>query len=219
MVALSTIPEKLQGYVDPTVPTFSDVPLTDPAEKAVWLEIIPATPFFQPNGATTTCFMQDVLDAMQALPDFYAIVYINQPDGTIPAINGPSTMTRMNLYGTSAANHLNQVLRLVNDFDEPPDFTLPGDPTSALEGVVIRCQVPAGTSSYDAYPGTLVNGSADISVDCYSQAGDVMEIQIQVDPSPTGTGQEFQIGFDPGTLKVRRGTNGGQETNPRRTIN
>jgi len=216
-VVINSVPDKLEGYTDPDSATFGDIPITHAAEKAVWLELIPATSFFQPDGATTTCFAEDVMDDVAALPDIYAIIFNNQADSTIPSTNGMGTVTRMYVYGTSPANHLTGVVRLVNNLDEPPDFTVP-QATTALEAVSLRCQVPEGGGNYVSYSGPIASGSADLTVDCHIQTGDTMELQIQIDPDPSGAGHEAQIGIDPTTLTIRRGSEGVQETNPRKTI-
>ena len=218
-VVVMLIPDKLQGYTEPSAgASFSDVPADHGAEEALWLEIIPATAFFQPTALATTCFVQEVADAVQALPDIYAVVFLNDPDGNVGPTGNVSSVSRFNLYGTSPANHLAGIVRLVNNLDEPPDFTVP-QPTQALEAVGLRCQAPDGGSNFTDYDSPLnADGYADFSVDCYSEASGAIEIQIRIDPGIDGAGEAAQIGIDPTTLTVRRGPDGGQETNPRKTV-
>jgi|GEM_PF-5624530 len=217
-VAMSLVPAaKLQGYTAPTVASFSDVPVGNPAfaavEKAVWLEVISVTPFFQPAGSTTTCYAEGVITKVQALPAIYAVVFSNQASGPLATTSGPSTTTRMHLYGTSTTNHLTQMVRVVNNL--AADFTVP-QATTGLEAVVIRCEIPPG-SSYTSYPLPLDgSGKAEFAtLDCFSQSGGMIELQLQMDPSPSGAGQQARIGIDPGTLPVR----GGQANAPTKTIN
>ncbi|MFH0838153.1 MAG: hypothetical protein V1880_02715 [Patescibacteria group bacterium] len=150
---------------------------------------------------------------MGNLPDIYAVVFWNAASGNIGAGSGPSTVVRMNVYGTSPAKHLTQLVKVVNNLSG--DFKVP-QPTGALEAAIVRCQDPGGGMNYSPYPLPLTAGSADFnSLDCYNQASGAMELQLQIDPDINGVGQQVRIGIDPTTLPVR----GGQSDNPTKTIN
>ena len=221
---ISVVPAaKLQGYVEPTIATFPDVPLGNPVfpavEKSVWLELIPVTPFFNPEDLTNTCFAQDTFALMQALPSIYDVVSANQASGNLSGSLGPTLTTQTYVYGTSFSSHLTQMVRVVNNLSG--DFTVP-QPTKALEAIVIRCQFANGSPNYNSYtvsfdPLTWDGKAEFTNLDCYSDSSGTVELQLQMNPSalPQAVGQQARIGIDPGTLPVR----GGQANAPTKTIN
>ncbi|MBU0705657.1 hypothetical protein KJ657_03925 [Patescibacteria group bacterium] len=210
---IGQVPEKLQGYSDPVVATFGDVALAHPAfsaiEKAVWLELVPVTPFFHPADPTTTCFAQDVVTAMGNLPDIYAVVFSASPSQNLGSGVGAVDAVIFKVYGTNPGNHLTQMLRLVNNLSG--GYTAP-QTTTALEAVLILCEVPAG-GSFTTYSLPLTAGAADFnSLNCYKNDGSPMELHIQVDPVAVG---QVRIGIDPTTITIR---GKGQVNNPIFTI-
>lgn len=212
---------QFQGYVEPSVASFQDVPVGNPAfsavERAVWLEIIPVTSFFHPADPTTTCFAQEVVDAMNGLGSMYAVVFYNSPSGNILSNESMTTIIQMNVYGTSPGAHLTQAVQVVNDL--VGDFSV-AQGTSALEALAISCQVPAGGSNYVPYTFTIANpltwdGVAAYSqntLNCYNQAGGPMELLLGIDPRAGGAGQQVRIGLR--GLQVR----GGQKNSPIKTV-
>lgn len=212
-VVVDQVPEKLEGYADPGTATFSDVPLGHPAfsavESALWLELIPVTAAFHPDDATTTCFAQEVVNAMNALPSIYAMLLQCTSSQNISASSGAIQACSFTLYGTSSGNHMTQVVRITNNL--AGDYTVP-QATSALEAVRFRCEIPAG-GPFTTYTLPLTAGAADFNaIDCYDQAGGSMELQIQIDPIAAG---QARIGIDPTTLAIR---GAGQVNNPTFTI-
>ncbi len=210
------VSEKLQGYTDPVSASFADVSLTSPAEKALWLELIQPDNNFFPDDPSEKCWVEDLVADMNALPTIYAIVIENTPDDTVGSGGGAVATTKYDVYGTSQANHLTQLVRLVSNLTA--DFTVPQS-TTALEAVIFRCEVPTG-GSFTPHNLPLTAGAADFNtLDCYNQAGGPMEVQLQVDPDINGAGQKARIGIDPSTLVVRRGPGGTQADNPTITVN
>lgn len=117
--------------------------------------------------------------------------------GNVSSSAGPLASTTYNVHGTSAGNKLSVTVTLVNNL--AGDFTMPQS-TNALEAVRIRCQDPAGGSSFTlACDLPLVSGQASCVPDCYSLVGGTVKMQLQVNPVAAGLAR---IGINPNSVKI-----------------
>ena len=119
---------------------------------------------------------------------------------SLPNTSGAVTYATYDVYGTSPGNELNATVTLVNNVSG--DFTDPVA-TTALEAVYLRCADPNGGNIWsEACNQSIASGSADCAAPgCYSASNGVVQMQIQIDPALTQTGQ-IRIGIDPDSVSI-----------------
>jgi hypothetical protein len=197
----------LMGYEDPSSPNFSDVPVTHPAEKALWLELIPDTSAFQPNNPTTTCFAQDVVTELGSIPPVHMVVYYVEPDGQFLGANvGPIGSVRYHAWGADSNNKVTQlevVCNLSGDYTNPQNCP--------VADTIIRCSTPDG-SGFKSYTVTMVAGvAAFTNLDCYRNSATAqLEFQVQFHTSiGAQTNEQIRVAInpnsDPTVFNIRRG--------------
>ena len=194
--------ELLLCYEDPVSPSFADVPENHSAydfvEQAYFLRILPQSPFFEPDELASVCWAEQVLPGFQNQPPMIAVVESGQTDGNLGMGVGPVLATRYQVCGTSAADHLDFPLTIVNNLDG--DFTV-SEATAAVQDVRIRCATPDGSGYIPTPFYFLPGGETDVGMlDCYSQSGDSLELQIQVRTSDSG---QLRLGLAPDSIAVR----------------
>lgn len=203
---------QLMGYEDPPSATFSDVPANHPAEKAVWLSMLPATNFFHPGGPTTTCFAQDLMDELANIPPIHTVKYGVEASGSLSAGVGPIPAVQYHTWGADAAHKVTSLEVVCN---LSGDFTVPQ--ACSVGDAVIRCSKP-DLSDYNVYTVAMVAGTASFTnMNCYHSTGGEMDIQVMFYASSGAqSGQQIRVGINPNSLLIRRG---GPEPIPTFTIN
>jgi len=199
---LSQYPELLQGYTEPTVPSFADVTTDSAINQLVWLglEAADLSGEFFPETPTTLCDAQALVDALKALSTQYWVLKSVNPATTLGSGLGAVTSATYHVYGTDPEHHLTGEVGVVNNLSG--DFTSP-EPTNALEAVVVRCEDPVANGSFAGSPAALSGGQASFSLDCWKANGAPLPVQIQMDPAPNGAGAQARLGIDPALVILR----------------
>lgn len=199
---LSQYPELLQGYTNPTVPSFADVTTDSAINQLVWLglEAADLSGEFFPDTPTTLCDAQELVDVLDALPTQYWVLKSVNQATTLGSGLGAVTSATYHVYGTDPGHHLTGEVSVVNNLSG--NFMVP-ESTNALEAVVVRCEDPVTSGSFAGTPATLSGGQAMSSLDCWKANGAPLPVQIQMDPAPNGGGAQARLGINPASVILR----------------
>lgn len=186
----------LMGYTPPTTASYMDVPLdaaaSESVEQAVWLRLQDAGNSFMPNWEADSCWVDDLINGIRLSPRVYGVVLSVQPDMSLSPNADPTLVARYQVFGTTDLPL--HSLRVINDpkgvFEKPT-------PTDALEGVVVRCENPAGIfmdMNYFILPGWNGFGVVNLADGCKDE-GEGLVFHLLVDPAPEGAEQQATIGL------------------------
>lgn len=189
-------------YEDPVEAHYPDVPDDHPAylyvEQAYFLGAFTEGAFFEPDAPADVCWAEAVMINLLNLPDIIAKAQSGQVDGNFGPGVGPVLATSYLLCGTNMTDHVDFPLTVSNNLDA--DFTMP-EMTDALQDVRLRCETPDGASYIASDYMSLLGGEASFDMlDCYSQSGVPMELQVQVRTAVAG---QFRVGLDPDSIAIR----------------
>lgn len=173
----------LTGYTEPNPPIYPDDPnlnpngaIYDAVAKGTWAYVISDQGLtYDPNDpAACSWWDNELLPAIQDLPDFYSLVNYAPPDVLPPTWTGARSLTHT-IYRSSPGNHFSQTVRVVND---PQGNFLVPVAEDAIASITLECDDAEGVGKTSYGPTVPVGGEASFNVDCYDQSGDGFELTI-----------------------------------------
>lgn len=180
---------KHAGYYPPVYPTFQDVSETSTVEEGVFAQVVLPEPYdgtaeFYPNDTADSCFTQELVDRVLALPTLFITPLESFPGFEAEAFDGSKTeVMSYTLHGSSKESPLYYV-RVIND---PSNQFVSGSPTSAVDKVYVTCQ--SGDFASERLIPWPMNGDealAEAPENCYDH-GEGVTLVVYVSPAFAGS--------------------------------